>query len=78
MTKLEQKLVELGYELLAKHLYKKEYFYGGTIEIIIYSNNDYCIKIDIDNFESNINEIIKCMNEMQKDLEILKECEENE
>lgn len=76
MTKLEQKLAELGYELLTKRLYKKEYLNYGTIEIHIYSNNDYCIKIDIDNFEGNINVIIKCMNEMQKDLKILKECEE--
>ena len=76
MTKLDDKLQELGYELMTKRLYKKEYLNYGTIEIHIYSNKDYCIKIDIDNFESNINVIIKCMNEMQKDLEILKECEE--
>ena len=76
MIKQEQKLIELGYELMTKRLYKKEYLNYGTIEIHIYSNKDYCIKIDIDNFESDINAIIKCMTEMQKDLKILKECEE--
>lgn len=72
MTKLEKKLEDLGFELLTKHFYKKKYLNYGTIEIGVCSNNDYCIKIDIDNFESNINVIIECMNEMQKDLEILK------
>ena len=78
MLKLEKKLIELEFEFLTKHLYKKEYLNYGTIETRSYSNSDYYIKINIENFESNIDAIIKCMNEMQKDLEVLKKDEENE
>ena len=86
MTKLEEKLIELGYE-------KREVFYQNNdiyrtkyiksvnnvsyIEINVYEKYTYSV---INEYaitdQSQIDKIQQAFNEMQKDLEILKECEE--
>lgn len=75
MTKLEKKLIELGYELsMTQKIFTPEYKIIKT----------YVKEVDNDNFNFiNIcnNKILKINasneDEMQKDLEILKGCEEN-
>ena len=83
MTKLEQKLQELGYEQqkLYKQLFEKEFNCALHKTIFL---NDQLTKVkghkispygafrtqqDIDNLQ-------QAFNEMQRDLEILKECKE--
>lgn len=80
MTKLEKKLIELGYE-------KKELFYvkswkENLNKIIVIKNNKIDYFLDNYNFEMqkrmfvrirNSESIQQAFNEMQKDLEILKD-----
>lgn len=77
MTKLEEKLIELGYESDSKYMYCKS-LDRCYILIIIYENmiinygvssTDFiCHNEDIDNLQ-------QAYNEMHKDLEVLKEYE---
>ena len=85
MTKLEQKLIELGYEKQQKYnskqiiiLYLKDMFYGLTIYYNLVTNkivdnlvltNGKCVRT-----QQDIDSLQLAFNEMQKDLEILKEC----
>ena len=85
MTKLEQKLIELGYEQskLIKEFYEKKFNYTY---ITIYINPNSTIKDEwcgvqrkgLRHFQQKeqIKELDKAFNQMQKDLKILKECEE--
>lgn len=78
MSRLEEKLIELGYESDSKYMYCKN-LDRCYILIIIYENmiinygvssTDFiCHNEDIDNLQL-------AFNEMQKDLAVLKECEE--
>lgn len=85
MNKLEQKLIELGYKYdLSHYVYTKEYQLDTDNKIMIVLNSDrttiqnsrvYCLspyfkQQDIDNLQL-------AYNEMQKDLEVLKEYENN-
>ena len=80
MTKLEEKLLELGYKEICKGLYRKDriYFALEKNHIIdwwvdigkVRTKND--IKMIVDN-----NEYYFCFVEtMQKDLEVLKQCQD--
>lgn len=85
MTKLEEKLQELGYEQskVIKEFYNKWFKYTF---ITIYINPNSTIKYEwcgvqrkgLRKFQQKeqIKELYKAFDEMQKDLEILKECEE--
>ena len=85
MTKLEQKLIELGYE-------KREVFYQNNdiyrtkyiksvnnvsyIEINVYESYTYSVINEYSiTDQSIIDKIQQAFNTMQKDLGILKECE---
>lgn len=76
MTKLEQKLVDLGYYQVAKIRYEK--FYKSTHIVIGVNSKTKKIYGKIkDNFnyidkDYQINELVSAFNEMQKDLEELK------
>ena len=86
MTKLEQKLIELGY--------KKEFEFGGKfiyfskrkwrfVEIGILINKELnkidSYRVDMDDrkitYYKEVDEINEAFNEMQKDLEELKSCQ---
>lgn len=85
MTKLEEKLYELGYTYFYHSgCFKKKF--SRFIFISIELNND---KTEVDDFgvdyktdlirkQYQIDTLQLAFNEMQKDLEILKECEEYE
>ena len=81
MTKLEEKLVELGYEqgVTLKHLYLKDI---GNARILLWLNQSHT-NITKDSGvlknesiyvrkQQDIDNLQKAFNEMQKDLEILK------
>lgn len=83
MTKLEQKLVELGYvEGIFQNRYIKYYQQTDNYILIQLSSDKeeikwhhlYC-QSSFDKQE-HIDSLQQAFNEMQKDLEILKECEE--
>lgn len=85
MTKLEQKLIELGYEKENQYVFTK---------YIVTLTMTYCISIELDinrkvetgyvdsnyhfEIQQEINDLQQAFNEMQKDLEILKGCEKYE
>ena len=80
MTKLEQKLIELGYEKFHKYCYKKEYGIKFTIFIRLVENNrnkinDNWISINMlqpIEFQQDIDNLQQAFNLMQKDLEELR------
>ena len=82
MTKLEQKLIELGYKetyyYKDKHKDMYKYSYGNEINFIVYKNRIERSYIASSTFvnQDNINDLQQAFNELQKDLEILKGCEE--
>lgn len=84
-TKLEEKLIDLGYE-------KREVFYQNNniyrikyiksvnnvayIELNVYENYTYCVRNEYSiTDQSMIDRIQQAFNIMQKDLELLKEIE---
>lgn len=84
MTKLEEKLIELEYKYdLSHYVYTKEYQLDTDNKIMIVLNSDrttiqnsrvYCLspyfkQQDIDNLQ-------QAYNEMQKDLEVLEQCQD--
>ena len=84
MTKLEQKLIELGYkykeDIYYKYFYSNDNFLIAFIMIIVneYKVCDYkTVVAPPYAFVKNehIKTLEKAFNEMQRDLEILKECE---
>ena len=86
MTKLEEKLIELGYEKREvfyqnNNIYRTKYIKSvnnvAYIEINVYENYTYYVRNEyaISN-QSMIDKIQQAFNVMQRDLEILKECEE--
>lgn len=90
MTKLEQKLSEFGYEekKLSELVYEYDYLthyskYCGNYKMIIglYAKKrieNYYVEGYHFNFknQAQIDNLQQAFNELQKDLEILKECEE--
>lgn len=85
MSRLEDKLIELGYEKREvsyqnNNIYRTKYIKSvnnvAYIEINVYENYTYFVRNEyaISN-QSMIDKIQQAFNEMQKDLEILKECE---
>lgn len=81
MTKLEEKLKKLGYEH-TKTGWRKRLKGRLIIELHKFTNNEIVGGIiQEDPFimqRSQINRLQQAYNEMQKDLAILKECEDNE
>ena len=88
MTKLEQKLLELGYEFDHYEVFTRQNAYKKLIGdfdpaiIFIYVNKNtnkiatyYAIN-GIVTSQIHINNLQQAFNEMQKDLEFLKGCEE--
>ena len=79
MTKLEQKLIELGYENI-KDYYTKSFGFSFNIYITFNTNNKpigWVKEMPLYMFteQQDINNLQQAFNIMQKDLEILKECE---
>lgn len=78
MTKLEEKLIELGYEK-EKLSYVKRLEGRIEIHIFIYPNELVGGVEQGDHFviyQSQINRLQKAFNQLQKDLEELKECQD--
>ena len=89
MSRLEEKLIELGYEFSHYEVFTRQNAYKkhiGDIDcavIMIYTNKDidkiksyYAIN-GIVQSQIHINNLQQAFDVMKKDLEILKECEEN-
>ncbi len=78
MTKLEQKLVELGYEYdeMEQHYYKNVLFARICLFDMRYLTKNYVKPMKLITKREDIMCFELAFNEMQKDLEILKECEE--
>ena len=89
MSRLEEKLIELGYRktktvYFAQNeipyiFYEKEYCCRADICIILYDDKieDYYVESDYIRFSKQqaLNNLQQAFNEMQKDLEVLKEYE---
>ena len=81
MTKLEEKLIELGYEDVRYGRWRKNYDRNKDILIITDEFHEkikeYHIKFySFIECQKDINELQQAFNEMQQDLAILKGCEE--
>ena len=80
MTKLEQKLKELGYEYECLNIYYKEFNKTLVLTIDLYPNLIYgrvhCCFAEFHN-QQDIDNLQLAFNEMQRDLEVLKEYENN-
>jgi vacuolar-type H+-ATPase subunit C/Vma6 len=81
MTKLEQKLIELGY---VETLWEKGKWNSKNLNIVIFTNEEvtkieyYYVWANQIRTQNTIDYIQVSFDKMQKDLEILKECEDNE
>ena len=79
MTKLEQKLIQLGYEK-TKFGWRKRLKDRFIIELHIFTNNEVVGGIIQEEsfvmYQCQINRLQHAFDVMQKDLELLKECEE--
>lgn len=82
MTKLEQKLIELGYVYIQHNDYfKKQFTRYIYISIELDNNklkvNDYGVDYKTEYFrkQHQLDKLQQAFNEMQKDLEVLKEYE---
>ena len=91
MSRLEEKLQELGYEAKGSHYVKHEYNKNYDYNLVIVVNisdfsisnyylypNDRLYITSKDNLEEIKKELQQAFNEMQKDLAILKEIEKDE
>lgn len=88
MSRLEQKLIELGYEFDHYEIFTSQNAYKkliGDIDcsiIFIYTNKDineiatYYVINGIVKSQIHINNLQQAFNEMQRDLEELKQCQE--
>ena len=80
MTKLEQKLIQLGYSPLGYRCAKYDW-YNGLIHISLNVDKteiiDYFAKGVSMRNEFDLDMNIQAFNQLQKDLEVLKEYEEN-
>ena len=81
MTKLEEKLIELGYIDVRYSRWRKNYDRNKDILIITdeYHKKIKEYHIDFHSFiecQKDINELQQAFNVMQRDLAILKECED--
>ena len=84
MTKLEKKLIELGYEKYHKYAYKKDFGLKFSIWIVLKANNLNILNnwVSVGAFypirtQQDIDDLQQAFNVMQKDLEVLKEYEES-
>ena len=80
MTKLEEKLIELGYELNGEYynynVYRKRISANDLfVEVFHNLSLDYCIDVGYVYSQQDIDNLQKAFNEMQKDLEELKNYE---
>ena len=79
MTKLEQKLIGLGYEKsnIPRIFIKR--IYCNNIQLTICGNTILLPKIQTNNiieYQEEIDNLQQAYNEMQKDLEVLKQCQD--
>lgn len=82
MTKLEEKLIELGYEQFIRRglkWVKGSNGYAVVVDTSVKPIKSYVV-LEFSHLDRQweIDNLQLAFNEMQKDLEILKECEENE
>lgn len=81
MTKMEEKLIELGYEF-DHYAYRKPIGDIDCAIIIIFTNKNmnkivsYYVINGIVKSQEQINNLQQAYNEMQKDLEVLRQCYE--
>lgn len=82
MSRLEEKLIELGYEFYCPNYYMKLYCDQRIFIELRYNQNiqDYYVEAHYWNFKlkKQIDNLQLAFNELQKDLEILNKCEKNE
>ena len=85
MTKLEEKLLELGYEYINhNHYYKKRFtkFVYSFIDLNSTNTriNDYGVETpnNVYRKQEQLDNLQQAFNQLQKDLEVLKEYEKNE
>ena len=81
MTKLEKKLIELGFTqgLISTYKWWKNYNDMVNFELLLkYNRIDYWDIERVFETNGNIVELQQELNNLQKDLEILKGCEEND
>lgn len=80
MTKLEQKLIELGYEKVKFYDVIGYIWWKKCIDIntngVVSKILDFELQTSSIKTQQDIDSLQKAFNVMQKDLEILKECEE--
>ena len=78
MTKLEKKLIELGY---TQEDYSSNIYYKFIKRIYIFINaynlNKYGVEYPMMTYtkQKHINDLQQAFNELQKDLEVLKQCQ---
>lgn len=72
MTKLEQKLIELGYQDYQYYWQKTRWINDTFVIVQISKDLKGLIKDLFVNSQEHINNIQQAFNEMQKDLEVLK------
>ena len=83
MSKLEQKLIELGYVKYQENIYKTEFFYlrlfeeFHTLHINVKKDGSithaYVKCSDVVDCQQDIDNVQKSFNQLQKDLEVLKD-----
>lgn len=76
MTKLEQKLIELGYQDYQYYWQKTRWINDTFVIIQISKDLKGSIKDLFVNSQEHINNIQQAYNELQKDLEELKQCQD--
>ena len=76
MTKLEQKLIELGYQDYQYYWQKTRWINDTFVIIKISKDLKGSIKDLFVNSQEHINNIQQAYNELQKDLEELKQCQD--
>ena len=84
MSRLEQKLIELGYEKVYFTLWEKIFLNNFIIRLEVIDNK-ITDRFELVNHQNiiiktqfEINNLQQAFNELQRDLEFLKECEEDE
>lgn len=79
MTKLEEKLIQLGYEKTSQYMWTKNFEGSCYSYFTIMKNTMMNYGVSSTYFiieQQDIDNLQQAFNEMQRDLEILKECEE--
>ena len=76
MTKLEEKLIELGYQDYQYYWQKTRWINDTFVIVQISKDLKGSIKDLFVNSQEHINNIQQAYNEMQKDLDVLRQCYE--